>query len=349
MNKQNLLIIYCFCMVAACFYLLQKEPETKQERKIDPQWTTPKIEEKVLYPKVTTSAPNHLSYEQIVSLMRTWEKEAPEFVELKTYGKSFRGLDLVCAKIGRKGESNKPKVMIMSCIHGNEPLATAVAMRLVGSLLSEAEKDDAVKELLDKRELLFVPVVSPDTYAKTRLLNGFDPNRDFPGPHDPNHRSMGVIEAIQELFIEEKPKAVMSCHTWGRVFLTPYGDNIDYCPDHQKYTALVGEMAKRADYGLMRTCELYRTNGKLNVQPIRTTYLTAVGSPKPIYGTENDWFYRQGAFSVVVELGTHQRIPTQLDIDREYSRTKEALYYFLKEAPLVELAIKQSKYSHRLP
>jgi hypothetical protein len=71
----------------------------------------------------------------------------------------------------------------------------------------------------------------------------------------------------------------------------------------------------------------------------------------PIYGTEVDWYYRngafattpnrkrihRGAFAIVMEFGTHQHIPSQSDIDSEFRRTFQAVLYFIKEAPLVEI------------
>ena len=71
----------------------------------------------------------------------------------------------------------------------------------------------------------------------------------------------------------------------------------------------------------------------------------------PIFGTELDWYYRNGAFSmtpngkrihrgafaIVMEFGTHQRIPSMEDIKTEFDRTFEAVLHFIKEAPLVEI------------
>jgi hypothetical protein len=76
------------------------------------------------------------------------------------------------------------------------------------------------------------------------------------------------------------------------------------------------EMGSLSRYRVQRACEMYN---------------------RPIYGTEVDWYYRGGAFAIVMEFGTHQRVPSQSDIDSEFQRTFKAVLYFIKEAPLVEI------------
>ena len=55
----------------------------------------------------------------------------------------------------------------------------------------------------------------------------------------------------------------------------------------------------------------------------------------PIFGTEVDWYYRNGSIPIVIEFGTHQRIPTDKDIQIEFDKTYEAMLHFIKEAPLI--------------
>jgi hypothetical protein len=54
---------------------------------------------------------------------------------------------------------------------------------------------------------------------------------------------------------------------------------------------------------------------------------------KPIIGTEVDWFYRHGAFAIVIEYGTHQKVPTVDDIDYEFNKTYPAVLWFIQAAP----------------
>ena len=41
-----------------------------------------------------------------------------------------------------------------------------------------------------ERDIYFIPVVSPDSYPKSRIVDKVDPNRDFPHLGRPNHKSI---------------------------------------------------------------------------------------------------------------------------------------------------------------
>ena len=302
---------------------------------------------------ITNERPSYLNYEKLVSQLRNWNTEAPELTEVSVYGKSTNNKDLVYIRINNNRiKSDKPKILITACIHGNEPCSTATTMWYIGYLLKNYSKDIEIRKLIDSRDIYFVPVVSPDSYPNKRIVDGVDPNRDFPGLSNPNHRSVKPVASLQDLFLKISPQAVMSCHTYGRVYLMPYGDVVKNCPDHDSFKKVLREMSNLSGYRNIRACDLYMSNGKPNSPPMKV-----YGRPRkgynvlmPIYGTEVDWYYRnqalsniqngkvhQGAFSIVMEMGTHQRIPSIQDIKTEFSMTLSAFLYFIKEAPLVDI------------
>ena len=301
-----------------------KEPEVVLPLKVD----------------ITNESPSYLNYDNLVSQLNKWNEEAPELTEVGVYGQSSKGKDLVYIRLNNKRiKSEKPKVLITACIHGNEPWSTATTMWYIGNLLKSYSQDNQTKELLDSRDIYFVPVVSPDSYPKSRIVDGVDPNRDFPGLSNPEHKSVKPVAALQDLFLKIRPQAVMSGHTWGRVYLMPYGDVAQNCPDHDEYKKILTEMSSLSGYKNIRACDLYMGNGRPNVPPIRVYGLPQKGYNvlMPIYGTEVDWYYRNGAFAVVVEFGTHQKIPTDQDIKTEFDKTYKAMRYFLAHAPLLEM------------
>lgn len=157
--------------------------------------------------------------------------------------------------------------------------------------------------------------------------------RDFPSPSRPDHVSVYPVAAIQRLAMKIKPNAVISGHTWGRVYLTPYGDKMPHQENKDDYDRIVGQMAKQSGYRMMRACDMYKTGG-LNNPPIRVMGEGEYGLP--INGTEVDWYYRNGSFSIVMEFGTHQRIPTTAETKFEFEKTWSAFLHFVKEGPLVK-------------
>lgn len=289
--------------------------------------------------KIANAHPSYMNYEKTVDQLRQWNKEAPEMTEVGTYGKSSRGKDCYYLRICNKRFSavaDKPKVLVTACIHGNEPLASSTTMWYIGTMLEKYGKDEAITQLLDSRDLYFVPVLSPDSYPNSRHVDGVDPNRDFPGPTRPNHKSCAPVKAIQDLFMKIRPNAVISGHTWGRVYLTPHGDKMENCPDHEAIMTVMNKVKGLTGYRCIRACDMYGPGGGLNNPPIRHAGEGDHGS-LPIIGTEVDWYYRNGAFAIVCEYGTHQRIPSDADTKTEFDKTFGGFLVFIKEAPLVRL------------
>jgi hypothetical protein len=280
---------------------------------------TPKVEppKTPRIPNISVATPAYLDYPQIVVQTQKWAQEAPDLVEIGNYGKTKRGTDICYIRICNKLDTKtRPKVMITGCIHGNEPWATGCVMAFAGNLLNSYGKDKTLTDLIESRDIYIVPVVSPDSYPSSRHVDGVDPNRDFPGPSRPNHPSTPSIAAIQTFFNKIKPNAVISGHTHGRIYLTPFGDKMTVCPNEADYKRIVGQMGTMSQYKVDRACNMYG---------------------RPIIGSEVDWYYRNGAFAIVMEFGTHQQKPSMQDITSEFNRTWTSVQLFIKEAPLVQI------------
>jgi|688.fasta_scaffold23901_5 hypothetical protein len=335
------LLLFQFCF----FVILQKNKIVlleKNSNQVLPSVNKPEL------PPITNSIsdanPSYLDYPKIVDQLKKWNAEAPEMTEIGTYGKSTKGHDLYYIRIHNRRfiqQEDHPRVLITACIHGNEPLATSTTMWYIGNLLKDYNSNSEIRDLLDDRDVYFVPVVSPDSYPTSRYVDGVDPNRNFPKGPDSTNKSARPVAALQDLFNTIKPQAVISAHTWGRVYLTPYGDQMDNCPDHDQFKKLVGKMSELSGYRNIRTCDMYRSNGRLNNPPIRTVGydIGEYNVMAPIFGTEIDWYYRNNSFAIVMEMGTHQRIPSKDDIKIEFDMTYKAVLHFIKEAPLVKLKI----------
>lgn len=270
-------------------------------------------------PSISLKVPHHLTYPEIVEQLKRWNEEAPHLTSLSVYGQSSKGADLYCLRISsRRGDSPKAPVLVIGCLHGNEPLATGALMAYFGTLLGDYGRDGEATSIIDTREIHFVPVVSPDSYTRSREVDGVDPNRNFPTPKDPQRQSVAPVMAVRKLFHTVRPRAVLSGHTFGRLFMIPYGDRYGRTPNEGDYERIVGEMATLARYKKIHCSELY---------------------DRPISGTECDYFYRSGAMTVVAEFGDHQRAPSYDEIQDEHKRTKEAINLFLVKAPEVPVTV----------
>lgn len=287
------------------------------QQPIAPEPTPPPVvPEEITPPEISVPVPSYKDYQGIVEQLREWNKEAPGLTEVGTYGKSSKGSDLYYLRVTNlKSQKEKKKVLITACIHGNEPLSCSTVMACTGTILSQY-KDPKIKEMLDTRDLYFVPVVSPDSYPRSRHVDGVDPNRDFPNPRDPNRKSVPPVKAIQDFFEKHQFEAAISGHTFGRVFLTPWGDKNPTCMNQADYQRIVGKMSALSGYRVQRACQMYG---------------------HPIFGGEVDWYYRHGAFAIVMEFGTHQQIPSDADTRKEFNMTYESILVFIQEAPEVKV------------
>lgn len=290
---------------------------TLSEKNVPPVLVVPNLqapEEPPINYKLKTPIPNYLNYHEMVGQLQEWVHETPQLSEIGVYGKSSLGNDLVYFRIHKN--PNKPVVLITSAIHGNESWSTGVVMGYIGVILDQYGDDEQITEIVNTTDLYFIPIISPDSYPNRRETDGVDPNRNFPTLQEPNRVSVQSVQALREFFLSLRPAAVISGHTWGRMYLQPYGDTMKDPPHHVDYQRIVGKMAEMSQYTLQKASQIYR---------------------RPISGSEVDWYYRRGAFAIVAEYGTHQHPPSETEIISEFNRTFQAFLYFLQEAPKVKV------------
>lgn len=254
---------------------------------------------------------DHLSYEQIQTKMKEWESAAPDLVEVGTYGKTAAGKDQCYLKISNEYSPSEEVVLITAALHGNEPWSTSTVMAYAGKLISSYGRDKTITDLVDARTVYFIPVASPDSYPFSRHIEGKDPNRDFPTKSHPDKDSVTPVRNLRAFFLTIKPDSVLSGHTFGRIYLIPWGDSTKENPQSQEYRKLASEMCEMSGYKYQRACEMYN---------------------KPIYGTEIDWYHRNGSFAMVMEFGTHQRKASKEETKSEFERTFPAVIHFIEES-----------------
>jgi hypothetical protein len=252
--------------------------------------------------------PNYLSYDNVIKQSREWESKYPDLVQVYNYGGSSK--EYIVVKISGTDE-NKKKILIISALHSNEPLASSMANAYTSYLLYNYHKNDEIKSIVNSRDLYIIPIVCPEYFPNQRNFHGSDPNRNFD-----EDNSVAPIQALKQLTLKIKPVAAISLHTFGREYLIPYGNSRQRCADEDKYQEIIGHMAKLSNYKLIHACEMYG---------------------HPIYGSELDYFYKHHIFAIVQECGTHQHIPSFPDIEYEFTRTWPAFLYFIKTAPEVKI------------
>jgi hypothetical protein len=268
---------------------------------------------------------DYLTYPKVVELLKSWQAQAPEITEFGSYGKNQQGTDLCYLRIGTPGQK---RVLITGAIHGNERLGTATVLNIMGEILKDYKHDEDVTWLVKNREIYFVPVFSPESYLRSREIEGVDPNRHWPTPaatsrgpfhlplpHLPNaSNKASPVLAIQAWFTKMNFSAVIDGHTYGRLFIYPsYARGEDLAA----YQTLTSEMAKLSGY-------------KPEVAAIQ--------------GLAIDFYYSKSAVAIVTEFGPATNEGHDFStaaIQPEFQKTCKAVLYFIRQAPEIKLNLKQ--------
>jgi len=267
-------------------------------------------------PDISNPVPSYQDYSDIITQIKEWQQEAPDLVyEVGVYGKTTRGNSLWFMRMGNKYRESKLKVLLFAAIHGNESIGTSTMMAFCGTLLSKYGKDNKVTELLNTREIVLVPVVSPDTYPHTRWVDGVDPNRNFPSKRSLQVNSVPPVRALMELHKKENFKAVLCGHSSGRWWLYPWSEIKEETPNHNKYNDLLDRMTASGARGYKKKQSAYFYPGQT------------------IVGGACDWFYRNGCVAMTPEFGTHQRKSSDEEIRTELGLVYDAFVIYITEAP----------------
>lgn len=306
MTKLKISLTFIFALAIVCLL-----PEKKESVVVQPPvaatYTPPQVITQITPSSynITTVFPDHyLEYNEVVSQLKQWNKEAPEITELKEYGKTGEGAPCYYLRVGTVG---KPKVLYHSGIHGNERLCIATNMGLIGQMLHDYGRNEEVTWLIKNRDIYFVPVMSPDTYLKARHVEGVDPNRSYPCPRRPNGYPPTPVKLMMDLTKQHHFKAVISSHTFGRIYLHPG------LPPRSGYSGIV-ELANK-----MARLSGYRVG--------------PVGSAGSGNGYDVDWYYLQSACSLLIEWGGGPRHEMPFSqVKPELDRNYKALLLFFKES-----------------
>jgi hypothetical protein len=270
------------------------------------------------YP-LTTTMGGFLTFSEILDTIDALHANYPNLVSARdSIGASWEGRALWVFKISDNVQidEDEPEVFYNSLIHAREPESWAWQLNYITWLLTNYGTDDEATEIINNRELYFLPVVNPDGYEYNRQTNpngggmwrknrrsggGVDLNRNWgymwgydnsgssPYPSDETYRgpsgfSEPETQAARDFIISRDFKFILNGHTYGNWFLYPYSYNGSYTPDHNIFVAIGDSAAALTGY-TPGTC--WETLGYY------------------ANGEATDWQYGdQGILSVVVETGS---------------------------------------------
>jgi predicted deacylase len=182
-----------------------------------------------------------------------------------------------------------PGLLLQGGVHGNEWISTEVVLRLAELVSEAAATAWPAPVRLDGLIYRFVPVVNLDGFATGNRLTvepggqSYDPNREFPVPGQPDHRSRPLIQALRDYTRAGNLVAVLDYHSAAECVLWPWA----YSPTKQPPEADALAEVSRA----MAASVGYCSGQVANVIPYRHQ------------GTAADWYQSAlKAPAILVEL-----------------------------------------------
>ncbi len=232
-------------------------------------------------------------------------------------GKSFQGRDIFMIKISDNASTSEsePAVLYTALHHAREGAGMMTVVYFMHYLLENYDTDARVKNIVDNRELYFVPMVNPDGFAynqknypngggmQRKNMNGVDLNRNY-GPQEywdyPNsgsstspwsqtYRGKSAFSepetrALRDFIMGKQIRTALNYHTYSDLLIYPLGIRNQIA--HSMFKTMAVQMTKENNY----------------------RYGTAEGLLYAVRGCSDDWFYKAmgtkgNIFAMTPEVG----------------------------------------------
>ncbi len=240
------------------------------------------------------------TYSQIVALLDSFATAFPNLCSPKfSIGQTLEGRDQWVVKISNNPriDQGKPSVFYNSLIHAREPEGANMLLNFMRYLLTKYGTDSTVTNIINSRELYFLPVTNPDGYVYNEVTNpaggglwrknrrplaggqygidlnrnfgftwGFDDNGSSPSPASEVYRGSGPFSEPETVnlknFIDSHHFVIThNIHTYSNLVLWPWGHNRIYTDQDDFYNVLGDSMTQVNHYTPEVSWTLYPTNG----------------------------------------------------------------------------------------
>jgi hypothetical protein len=245
------------------------------------------------------------NFAETVAEMTAYANAHPTLARLDTLGTSIEGRLILGIKISDNVavEEAEPEALVVGCHHARELMSVELPLYLMRRLLDGYGADPVLTGLVDTREIWIVPVLNPDGHVyvqqnsggqsdgwwrKNRRPNGdgtfgVDLNRNYgylwghdnqgssPSSSSEIYRGTGPFSepetsALRDLMAEHSFRLALSFHSYGQLFLYPWGYEQLDTPDHAVFRALGDSVSAMNGYrsGNPKSGAIYLTNGDMD-------------------------------------------------------------------------------------
>jgi len=240
------------------------------------------------------------TFSHITAYLDTIHTDHPSITSAKfSIGTSIEGRDLWAIKVSDNPgtDETEPEVFYTGIHHAREPISAEVLLHTIDHLTDNYGSDPTVTDIVNGRELWFLPVMNPDGYVynettdpdgggmwrKNRRNNGdgtygVDPNRNYgynwgyddigssPVTSHQDYRGTGPFsepenQAVRDFTEGREFSIAMNYHSYGNLLLYPWGYERIYAPDHLYLAAIADSATSFNGYAPSPGWGLYPTNG----------------------------------------------------------------------------------------
>ena len=287
----------------------------------------------------------YTSYDECVEFFESAQKSNPDFFKVESIGKTWEDRDIMAVTITKNINSNldKPALFYTGSIHAREWIGVELSLSFAKYILEHIDYDPQLNAILDRTTLYMVPCANPDGFEysrnhfsfwrKNRRKNadgtfGVDLNRNFSVGFTPNKEPSSNVysgpsafsepetAAIRDFFLSHKNITIaLDYHSQGNVFFPAHNFMHEDAVDAIDLNLLAGNMAE----------EIKKESGR--------EYGVHMGKPPVslISGSGREFYYSQGALSLVAEVGTRNISDYQENMSEHIDENIPALIFALSE------------------
>ena len=287
----------------------------------------------------------YTSYNDMVDFFKSAQQTNPNLFKVESIGKTWEDRDIIAVSITKNVKKNKekPALFFTGTIHAREWVGIEISLRFAKYILEHIDYDPQLNDLLDNATLYMVPCANPDGFEysrnhfsfwrKNRRRNsdgsfGVDLNRNFEVGFTPNKDMTSNVYSGPHAFSEPETAALrdfvldhtnitiaLDYHSQGNVFFPAHNFIHEDAVDAIDLNLLAGNMAE----------EIRKESGR--------EYGIHMGKP-PVHlisGSGREFYYSQGALSLVAEVGTRNISDFQEHMSENIDENIPALMFALSE------------------
>jgi Zinc carboxypeptidase/Immune inhibitor A peptidase M6 len=243
------------------------------------------------------------THSEIIAYLDSLQAAHPTLMTAKvSLGFTLQGREIWMVKVSDNPgvDEAEPEVFYVSLIHAREPAAPASLLYFLAHLLDQYGIDPEVTDIVNNRELYFVPMQNPDGYVYNQTTNpagggmwrknrrnngdatfGVDPNRNYgfnwgfdnigssPVTSSETYRGTGPFseretQIIRDFVISRHFVITLNMHCYSNLILWPWGYQQIYTPFEEMFKTIGDSLTQYNNYTPTVGWGLYLTNGGAN-------------------------------------------------------------------------------------